>query len=129
MSSRHRRFQAQKKLVFKNGFQSAVVFKKPTRSRSAPASCYLFFCGRRKGILECHTSYSLQRMPCEECYRTSIICFLKFPCGQAKRISKRYLWMRFFLIKNGEKESSFSKISGTYGQDLKHEMLDSILQA
>ena len=35
----------------------------------------------------------------------------------------------FFLIKNGEKESSFSKISGTYGQDLKHEMLDSILQA
>ena len=69
-------------------------------------------------------------MPCEECYRISIICCLKISAWTGEKDFKALLVDAFFfLIKNGEKESYFSKISGTYGQDLKHEMLDSILQA
>ena len=87
--------------------------------------------GGKGGALECHTSHSLQRMPCEECYRISIICFLKISVWTGENDFKTLLADAyfFFFIKNGEKESSFSKISGTYGQDLKHETLDSILQA
>ena len=94
----------------------------------------IFFCvdgGKGEGgALECHASYSLQRMPCEECYRISIICLLKISVWTGENDFKTLLAdAYFFFIKNGEKESSFSKISGTYGQDPKHEMLDSILQA
>ena len=88
----------EKKLVFENGFQSGVFLKTPTRSRSAPARCYLFLCGRRKRrVLECHTSYSLQRMPCEECYRISIICFLKISVWTGQNDFKAVLVDAYFF--------------------------------
>ena len=69
-------------------------------------------------------------MPCEECHRISIICLLKLSVWTGENDFKTLLAdAYFFFTKNGEKESSFSKISGTNGQDLKHKMLDSTLQA
>ena len=50
------------------------------------------------GALECHASYSLQRMPCEECHRICIICLLKISLWTGENDFKTLLADAYFFF-------------------------------
>ena len=71
---------------------------------------------KRRFLLKqwCHTSYVIQRMPCEGFYPTIV---LAFPCGRARMICIHYVWMRFYFFLKKGRIAPFSKYPATSGQN------------